>query len=97
MKTKVALGPSFFHLFFSDTSLHKLKAWEKKQANYHINQPCKDALAVPVEAYVKAWGALFTHEYGQPADDLKIPEVRGRENQNIAFWLEIVYMSSSNG
>ena len=35
-----------------------------------INQPCEDTLALPVDTNEKAWGALFTHEYG--ADDLKI-------------------------
>ena len=37
-----------------------------------INQPCEDTLALPVEANEKEWSALFTHEYGHPADDSKI-------------------------
>ena len=49
-------------------TLNKRQA-HKALENMRINQPCEDTLAVPVEAYVKAWGALFTHEYGQPADD----------------------------
>lgn len=32
------------------------------------NQPWEVALAVPVEAYLKAWGAVVTHEYGHPVN-----------------------------
>ena len=58
-------------VYLDHNTLNKRQA-HKALENMRINQPCEDTLAVPVEAYLKAWGALFTHEYEHLADDLKI-------------------------
>ena len=54
-----------------DLILNNIQA-HKEWKNKRINQPCEDTLALPVEANEKEWSALFTHEYGHPADDSKI-------------------------
>lgn len=42
---------------------------------------------------MKAWGALVTHEYGQPADDLEIiGEGRGKTKILRIDW-KIIYMN----
>lgn len=40
---------------------------------FQVRKPWEDALAVPVEeAYVKAWGALFTQELEHAAENLNL-------------------------
>lgn len=40
---------------------------------FQVREPWEDARAVPVEeAYVKAWGALFTQEFEHAAEKLNL-------------------------
>ena len=54
-----------------DLILNNIQAHQEWK-NKRINQPCEDTLALTVDASEKEWSALFTHEYGHPADDTKI-------------------------